>query len=212
MTDAKPPLEQFFATIWGKVSAFIGAVATLVGFFALWKTNFAVVGIITFGLITLLLAVGSFGWHTKHISAQLIPPKPAETRKLPLLSPGWLKITRIIFGIAVLGWIFWGFYRGYIYLNEKRQIVNLESKVVILIAEIDGPDPKKYRVTEELISQLGDALANYNDIYIISLGEIITEHQGSSCARDIGQQRHADIVLWGYYGATETDVRLTLHV
>jgi tetratricopeptide (TPR) repeat protein len=212
--DEKSPLDQFLASTWAKISAFVGAVVALTGFAALWEENFIVVGFITFGLATIILAVASFGWRTRIIQPIVITkyPKPAEKRKEPFLPLGWLKAARIAFDIVILGWLTWGVYLGYSHLQEQRQIAELEDKVVVLIAEIDGPDPKNYRVTEELISQLSTSLADYDDTVILPLGEIITEQQGSPHARQLGTKRHADVVLWGYYGATATDVHLTLHV
>jgi tetratricopeptide (TPR) repeat protein len=214
MSDDKPQFSQFLASIWGKVSAFITAVVAIAGFVTLFQQNLVIVGLIAFGLVTVILAIASIGWHTQIIQPTIITKHPqlVEKRKEPLLPYSWLKIARITFGAVILGWISWGIYFGYDYWLEQHLKAELENKIVVIVTKIDGPDPKNYRITEELTTQLKDSLAVYTDTVVISLAETIAEEQGSVYARGIGEKHHADIVIWGYYGKTTTDVRLTLHI
>lgn len=88
----------------------------------------------------------------------------------------------------------------------------LESKIIILVTEIHGPELENYRVTEELLTQLKDELSTYDDTLVIGISENITAQQGSEYARELGKQYTADIVLWGWYGATNSNARLTLNI
>lgn len=85
------------------------------------------------------------------------------------------------------------------------------TKVRVLIAEFDGPEPKKYRVTENIIRRLREATSKYDDVEIEALGEMITEQQGSKVAREKGKDRKASIALWGWYAATGAQVQVTVH-
>jgi tetratricopeptide (TPR) repeat protein len=78
------------------------------------------------------------------------------------------------------------------------------NKVIILVANFDGPNPQEYRVTEHIIEQLTTATKKYSDIDIQALAETITVQQGGSeAARAIGTKRNASIVLWGWYAANQ---------
>ena len=83
------------------------------------------------------------------------------------------------------------------------------DKVTILVADFDGPEPKKYRVTENLLRELQDASHAYKDMEIRALGKTITEQEGSDKAREESQR--STIMLWGNYGLTSERVQITLH-
>ena len=52
------------------------------------------------------------------------------------------------------------------------------SKINILVAEFDGPEPQTYRVTETIINQLRKAIGAYEDVQVKALYETITEARG----------------------------------
>ena len=85
------------------------------------------------------------------------------------------------------------------------------TKVILLIADFEGPEPQKYRVTETVLARLRAALEPYKDVRIEALGRAITEAEGSDVARAEGEKRKAAIVLWGWYGATAEAVPLSAH-
>ncbi|NUO82703.1 hypothetical protein HUU05_21735 [candidate division KSB1 bacterium] len=85
------------------------------------------------------------------------------------------------------------------------------TKVRVLIAEFDGPEPKKYRVTENILRRLREATSKYDDVEIEALAEVITEQQGSKVAREKGKDKKASIVLWGWYAATGVQAQITVH-
>jgi len=93
------------------------------------------------------------------------------------------------------------------------------AEVVILVADFDGPEPQKYRVTETILSRLREAHSRYDDVRIIALGRPIKENEpdpetkktGSASARAAGEQHNAAIVIWGWYGLTSEAVPLSVH-
>ncbi len=90
------------------------------------------------------------------------------------------------------------------------------DKVIITVAEIDGPDPKKYRVTEIILKNLRDALADEPKAQVKCLAQAITEIQGGGEARrqganPIGTRNDATLAIWGWYGVTEEAVQVTLY-
>src|SRR3989304_1287318 len=80
------------------------------------------------------------------------------------------------------------------------------DKVIILVADFEGPDPQNYRVTETIVEQLRVATKKYNDVQVQALYQAITAQQGSEVARAEGNKRKASIVLWGWYAKTEEKV------
>lgn len=77
------------------------------------------------------------------------------------------------------------------------------NKVIILVADFDGPEAKNYRVTENILRQLKDACHDYNDMEVKALEDNITEQQGSKKAKEKGQELRASIIIWGSYGVTK---------
>ena len=108
----------------------------------------------------------------------------------------------ILIPLLILGWF------GYKDYEQKRP----PDKVLVLIANFDGPDQENYRVTETILSNIKIALNNYSDVEIKPLGRVITEADGSNIARTIGEQEKATILIWGWYGITKEVVPLSVHV
>jgi tetratricopeptide (TPR) repeat protein len=88
----------------------------------------------------------------------------------------------------------------------------MREKVIILVANYEGRDPSNYRVTDQVLSQLRSSLKQYDDTLVYSLDESITEQQGADKARALGDRLRGDLVVWGWYGATGSDVLLTVHI
>ena len=82
------------------------------------------------------------------------------------------------------------------------------SEVTILVADFDGPEPQKYRVTETVWQRLNLGLQKYNDMRVERLEGCFTT---SSEARVAGEKRKAAIIIWGWYGVTEEAVPLSVH-
>ncbi|NES22582.1 MAG: tetratricopeptide repeat protein [Symploca sp. SIO3E6] len=86
----------------------------------------------------------------------------------------------------------------------------LENPVVVLVANFEDPKDDKWGVTTNIISQLEDALTEYEDVEVKALNEEITAQEGIKVARAKGEKHHADIVLWGWYHKTDSDVQVTV--
>lgn len=119
--------------------------------------------------------------------------------------PTWARIIALlsIFGIPLL--VIVGFATSWVIQNLPP------SKLIVLVADFDGPEPSKYRVTESIIEQLRSATTNDPDVDIEPLGEVVTAQQGSRIARERGADHKASIVLWGWYGQTSQAVSMNVH-
>jgi tetratricopeptide (TPR) repeat protein len=96
---------------------------------------------------------------------------------------------------------------GYYLCKQARP----PGKVIILVANFDGPKPQEYRVTEKVLEKLRLALARYDDVRVKALGQPITEAEGSDAARAEGEKHKAAIVIWGWYGLPGEAVPLSVH-
>jgi tetratricopeptide (TPR) repeat protein len=95
---------------------------------------------------------------------------------------------------------------GYYFYQQARP----PHKIIILIANFDGPEPEKYRVTETVLARLRAALERYRDLQVEALGRAITEQEGKEAARAEGEKRKAAIVIWGWYGVTKEVVPISV--
>jgi len=200
-----PNLSDLFKHLWAPIAAFLGAVTLVVEFIQLWKGDQATVTWVAagLGLAGLLIALIWVGFSKMDAKTLLALPERYRTRQPRY--PKYYKVARLGLVLILLGTIGAGYFLS-------RRIVELENKVVVLIADFDGPDPNNYRVTEQLVVELNASLQDYDDVIIQPLNRTITEQEGSQTARQLGERYHADLVLWGWYGLTGSDVLLTLHV
>jgi len=128
-------------------------------------------------------------------------PRPV---KKPLY-PEWARRLALAGIIAVPVFSFTGF-AIWKYIKSRPS-----DKIIILVADFEGPDPKNYRVTETIIEQLREATQEYSDVWVKTLNETITAQQGSEVARTKGKKEKASIVLWGWYGKTEEKALISIH-
>ncbi|HBE57407.1 MAG TPA: hypothetical protein DEG17_27425 [Cyanobacteria bacterium UBA11149] len=87
----------------------------------------------------------------------------------------------------------------------------VQRTVTILVADFEGPEPQNYRVTETLLQEIREKTGEYQDVQVVSLGKAITEKEGKDVARQVGKEKQADIVIWGWYGKTKDKVPLSVH-
>jgi len=86
------------------------------------------------------------------------------------------------------------------------------GKIIVLVADIAGPDSEKYRVTDTVLRQLRRATSKYDDVRIVAAREAITELMGGSeKARSVGKKYGASIVVWGYYQRTTEVAPVTVY-
>lgn len=83
--------------------------------------------------------------------------------------------------------------------------------VRIIVAKFDESDQTNYRVTDIILKNLKSALSNYPYTEVIAIDRIITEADKSDTAIKIGEVYDASIVIWGWYGVTDTTIPLGIH-
>ena len=83
--------------------------------------------------------------------------------------------------------------------------------VTVLLAEFDGVDAKNYRVTETILQNLQDATKNYPTVKIQPLKQAISQQEGKEKARELGKNKNADIVIWGWYGKTQQKAAVSVN-
>ncbi len=202
LPEDKNGLTEILNRIWMPITGFIGAVTLIYNFYKLWQGDQETVTLITAsaGLIIwiLLLSWISFsstirddkktkGKKDKRIPKYKYLHQPAKIA---------LVITLILTGLGIYS------------LQQQRQ--NLANKLIIVIANFDGPE-EKYGIRNQLIEKLNSSINNYDEVKIIPVTETITPSQGSIQARKLGQRYQADIVLWAWYRPT-TNPNFTLHI
>jgi hypothetical protein len=70
------------------------------------------------------------------------------------------------------------------------------SYFLVLVANFDGPENEKYRITEDIIFKLRGATEKYRrEVKIESLNESVTVLQGSEIAKQKGKEHKASMVL-----------------
>lgn len=85
------------------------------------------------------------------------------------------------------------------------------GSVRILVAKFDEANQSSYKVTDLILANLRSALGGYSDTQVIATDRILTEKDGSDTAIKIGEVYDASIVIWGWYGLTDTTVPLAIH-
>ena len=194
---------ESISKIPGRVKRLVAFVTAIVGFVRLWQGDAGLVTIVLISVGTIGLWLGSAYVAYKKTGPLVEGGKgqPAFPGRRRLALIGFIAIP-LITAVALGGWWY--------YINQPP------DKVIVMVAEIDGPDPKKYRVTEIILKNLRDALADEPKAQVKYLAQAITETQGSKEARrqgakPIGKQDDASIAIWGWYGVTEEAVLLSVH-
>ena len=83
--------------------------------------------------------------------------------------------------------------------------------VTVLLAEFGGVDAKNYRVTETILQNLQHATKNYPTVKIQPLKQAISQQEGKDKARELGKNKNADIVIWGWYGKTQQKAAVSVN-
>ncbi len=102
----------------------------------------------------------------------------------------WLAVT------VLAGVVIWNGWQSYIQTRE--------AKLVVLIAEFDGPE-EIYGLRNDILEELDQDFSKDIDVEIESVNETITpdSNSGRSRALELGETFQADIVIWGWYRPTE---------
>ena len=108
-----------------------------------------------------------------------------------------------LLAITVLGGVVGGV--GWQSYNKTQ-----EEKVIVLVAQFDGPE-EKYGLRTELMEKLKSATKDNPNIEIDTTEKVVDPTQGSEYARQLGRSEHADIVIWAWYRPTENP-NITIHI
>jgi len=182
----------------GWITGLIAFVTAVVGFVKLWQGDTGLVTIV-------LLAVGAGGGilGCAYLAFKRTPPL-VEGGKGTWQYPRWRRWA--LAGLLIIPLLAVGGVGYHLYQQAQPP-----TKVILLVADFDGPEPENYRVTETVLARLRAALEPYDDVQVEALGRAITEAEGSAAARAEGEKRKAAIVLWGWYGVTAEAVPLSVH-
>lgn len=114
----------------------------------------------------------------------------------------WRKTyARVVMVLAMVGVVIGG-------AGWQGQIQAKKDKVVVLVAEFDGPE-EMYGLRDQIMEELHSVVQG-GDIVIIDGREVITSGQGSAYARELGAKNNADLVIWAWYKSTENP-NITIH-
>lgn len=190
-------------SIFGWVSSIVALISSITGLILLWQGNKEIVTIIVVltGILFLWLSLVYFR------VAQKKPNKKHKYQKTKsyLYSAKVRKVALLgiyIIPIAALGGIGGGFW-----VDQQPS-----DKIMILVANFDGPEPNTYRVTDFILESLRDAIRDQSEIKILPLNQTITIQQGSEYAQALGQKHKAYLVVWGWYSVTDSSVYVSTHM
>ncbi len=177
-------------SVIGTMFILVGGINDIVDFIQRWANDSLTILMVIAVLIYLVLFIV--------FSYALID----RSRHLPMIS-----MRSASLGLLVLLLVAGGAW-GYSFWQNRI----LDDKVIVLVTKFEGPDLLGYRVTESISEQLNKIAQSYDDTIIITLNESVTDYDGSKKARALGEHYHADLVLWGWYGATSTDALVTINI
>lgn len=144
-------------------------------------------------------------------------PISAGTKQRPrgqrFLRPWALAVTLVVCsGVVVAGYMASASRHAFHAVPAKKHPrVAYRPGALILVARLDGPSPSQYRITETVYRETQAAVLKYSDIRVEFLDRRITEADGSRVARQIGEERRAAVVVWGWYGNTGECIPLCLN-
>jgi tetratricopeptide (TPR) repeat protein len=198
MADKKNIWLDSIKKLPGWIMGLIAFVTAVVGFINLWQGDSSLVTIV-------LLAVGvGGGWlGCAYLTFKRTSPLVEGgkgTWKYPRWRP-WAMAGLVIIPLLAAGGV------GYYWFLQTRP----PDKIIVLVADFDGVEPQRYRVTETVLVRLQDALEPYDDVDVYALGRMITGVAGSTAARSEGEKHKAAIFIWGWYGVTVEAVSLSAH-
>lgn len=83
-----------------------------------------------------------------------------------------------------------------------------DQKFTLLVANFEGPDPKKYRVSETLIEELNQFSKSISDFKVIPLDTTITTQQGNGPALELLDKHNGNLIIWGWYTALDSTAKV----
>ena len=83
-----------------------------------------------------------------------------------------------------------------------------DQKFTLLIANFEGPDPKKYRVSETLIEELNQFSKSISHFEVIPLDTTITTQQGNGPALELLDRYNGNLIIWGWYTTLDSTAKV----
>ena len=198
------PIVNFLQSFSAFIIGFLGLATAIYQFIQLFlgdRENFTLI-LGGLGYLTILASLIYVGFSkTKYLAKTAVPPqwfmKMTYENSYKNAQKGliFLFVATLVSGAII-------------YKQDKER----QDKFVIMVAEFDGPDTQNYRLTEKLLFKLNESLNNYDDALVIPLNKRITEQDGSLEAQKIAKKYRADLLIWGWYGLTESDTTVTIHI
>lgn len=199
----------------GITTSLITFISAIVGFVLLWRGNSEVVSTVV--IVVSILGLWGSLFYIKFAKKQISSKKETEEQKghkrkhkkteknVFAFSP---KIRRFstygIIALPLIALFAWGIY----YYSTNKP----PKDVVVLILEFDGPEPQKNGVTQFFVEKISQITKGINYVEIITSNQIISSRDGYITANKLGIQNNANIVVWGWYVATEQGINVTYHV
>ena len=201
-TEVKTRLGQQLKKWWDVLVGVIGAVMTVVAFHQMWLGDKQIVTLVavSIGLVLLIFALVWVGFKKVDILrydailAEHISEKQFQKHH---------KLAKV--GLVVIAFVS---IAGGVLLT--RHSVAQEEKLIVLIAAFEGPEDV-YALRNEILESLNAEFFGDEDIQVETTNEVISVVQGSKYARRLGNRRHADLVLWGWYRPIENP-NVNIHI
>ena len=162
--------RDLFKKIPDWIKWLISLVTAVAGFIQLWRGD---AGLVT--IVLLAVGVGGGMLGCAYVAFKRDPPRFGNTGP-PKYEKRWRCLA--LAGLIVLP-LLTASGIGY-HLFQQAQP---PDKIIILVADFEGPDLQNYRVTETILARLRQALEPYDDVKVEVLGGTITEAEGSAVAR-----------------------------
>lgn len=200
--EEKDGLLELIKELWLPVAGFFGAVTLAYNFYKMWLGDRETVTYFTAGggLLILIIALGWIGFSTKTVTLK------KKTKSEPRYSITYRRIALGLLGVVVVGS---GVCGWLLYKSSVSRAEALEKKIIILVAQFDGPE-ETYGLRSQVMEELHKVAKGNNEITIIDGEEIITSGQGSDYARELGEAESADLVIWAWYKPTDNP-NITIH-
>ena len=80
------------------------------------------------------------------------------------------------------------------------------NKITILVAKFGEQNDDNDSVTDLVINQLKESTKKYTNVSVLPINEHISAREGKLVAIEKGKAKDADIVLWGWYKKSSTNV------
>ncbi|MBE0681289.1 MAG: tetratricopeptide repeat protein [Anaerolineales bacterium] len=201
--EEKDGLLELIKKLWLPIAGFLGAITLAYNFYQLWLGDQTTITYFTAcgGLIVLVIVLG---WV--RLSKKTVVNKK-KTKHEPRYSAIYRRIALGLLGIVVVGSGIGGWL---LYKNSVSQAEALEKKIIILVAQFDGPE-ETYGLRAQIMEELHNAAKENSDVVIVDSQEIVTSGQGSNYARGLGEKENADLVIWAWYKPTDNP-NITIHV